>query len=94
MSKNIIKKIRSGTERLIDNSPMEYIRRPLFTVSGNKELIAQGDISVEKYGEEEMRMNVSRTSVTVLGRGLTMCFYNKHTVQLSGYILSISFDEA
>lgn len=94
MPKNILRRIKAGTESIMDNSPAEYLRRPLFTLSGNRELIAQGEISVEKYGETEIIVTVSKTEVTILGRGLAMCFYNRHTVKLSGYITSVSFGEA
>ncbi len=93
MSKGIYGRIKAKTESLKENSAFEYIRRPLFTLSGNRELIAQGSISVEKYGETEIMIKVNKMTVTATGTGLAMCFYNRNTVKLSGYIKAITFEE-
>ena len=89
LGRRIMKKAASIKE---DSVPA-YLRRPVFTLSGNKELVAQGRISVEKYTEEETVIKISGMTVSAYGRGLAMCFYNKTTVKIAGYITSISFCE-
>ena len=93
MSEDLFGKLKAKTKGFIDNSPLEFIKRPLFTICGNRELIAQGNISVDKYGDTEMKVQVGKLYVTVCGRELTMCFYNRHTVKLAGYITDINFSE-
>ena len=87
------RRIRMKAASIREDSVPAYLRRPVFTLSGNKELVAQGGISVEKYTEQETVIKVSGMTVSACGRGLTMCFYNKTTVKLSGYITSVSFCE-
>lgn len=89
----LYRRIKLKAESISEDSAFAYLKRPVFTLSGNKELIAQGRISVEKYGEEETVIKVSGMTVSAYGRGLAMCFYNKTTVKLSGYITSVNFSE-
>ena len=89
----VYRSIKAKTVRIMDNSPMQYLKRPLFTVSGNRELIAQGDVSVDEYGENRIVMMIGKMKITICGRGLMMCFYNRYTVKLTGVITDINFYE-
>ena len=91
-SKSIYKRIKNKAIGMKNNSVSEYIKRPTFNLSGNRELFAEGTIKVEKYGDSEIILCINEMRVSVSGRGLVMCFYNRYTVKLSGFITGISFD--
>ncbi|MBR3996475.1 MAG: YabP/YqfC family sporulation protein [Clostridia bacterium] len=91
-SKGIYRKLKSKAVGIKSNSISGYIKRPTFNLSGNRELFAEGKISVEKYGDTEIVMCINGMTVSVSGRGLEMCFYNRYTVKLSGFITGICFD--
>ena len=88
---DICRRIKSKARQMKDDSVVQYIKRPVFTLSGNREFVAQGHISVEKYTDTEIILRVDKMNVTVSGSSLLMCFYNRHTVKLSGFIASLDF---
>ena len=91
--RDILRRIKRKAESIKEDSALAYLQRPMFTLSGNRELIAQGSISVEKYTQEKIVLTVSGMTVSADGRNLVMNFYNKNTVKLSGYITALNFDE-
>lgn len=90
--KGLYGKIRSEAKKIKNNSLTGYIVRPIFTMSGNIEFIAEGKIFVEIYREEEIKFIVNGMRVTLSGRTLEMCFYNRHTVKITGFIINIEFE--
>lgn len=77
-----------------NNSVTEYITEASFRIMGNRELFAEGNIKVEKYADTEIVLTVNKMRVALSGRGLSMCFYNKHTVKITGFITGIGFESA
>ncbi len=92
-SLDICRRVKNAARRIREDSALRYIKNPLFTMSSNREFIAQGNITVEKYEDTEVILMIGQLSITALGRGLTLCFYNKYTAKLQGYITSVNFDE-
>lgn len=74
------------------NSLGEMVKNPEFYIFGNQELYAQGHISVDKYSETEIFLTVDKMKVYITGRGLSMCFYNRKTVKLDGFITGITYE--
>ncbi len=92
LKKGLYGKIRSEAKKIKNNSVTAYIVRPTFTMSGNTEFIAEGKIIVEVYSEEKIKFTVNGMVVTLNGRALEICFYNKHTAKISGFITDIEFE--
>ena len=93
-NRSIYKRIYHKLKNAKDNSVAEYITGASFNILGNRELFAEGSIKVEKYRDVEIVFVVNKMRVSVFGRGLSMCFYNKYTIKITGFITGISFDEA
>lgn len=92
--RNIYTRVYQKLKNAKNNSVAEYITGASFNIMGNRELFAEGNIKVEKYTDTEIVLMVNKMRVAVSGRGLCMCFYNKHTVKINGFITGIGFDEA
>ncbi len=90
--KNVYRRFRSELQAIKDDSVVDYIKRPSFQMSGNKEFFAEGIISIEIYTQENISFFASKLKVNVSGRELTMCFYNRNTIKISGYITGIEFE--
>lgn len=84
--------LKDGIKQIQSNSVSGYIKRPNFNLSGNREMFVEGHISVEKYDDNEIALSVDEMTVFVNGRELNMCFYNRHTVKLTGFITDIRFE--
>lgn len=91
--KNIYRKIRNELREIGDTSVIGYIRRPCFSMSGNREFFAEGNISVEAYTEEMITFAASGMYIKVQGRDLSLCFYSRTSMKITGYITSLEFDE-
>ncbi len=90
--KNIYKTLKSELREIKNESVMGYIKRPNFSMSGNKEFFAEGNISVDIYTQERIVFIASGTKVLIDGRSLSICFYNRNTMKVSGYIIKIEFE--
>lgn len=90
--KNIYRKIRNELREMGDSSVIGYIKRPEFTMSGNREFFAEGNISVEVYTEEIITFTASGMCVKVQGRALSLCFYSRTSMKIAGYITSLEFE--
>ena len=87
--KNLMKEIKE----IKDNSVVEYLRRPAISISGNREMIVEGKIQVKKYSEELINFYVNNMDVTVTGSDLSLCFYNKKTMKITGYINNTNYSQ-
>ncbi len=90
--RNLYRRLKDEIKAISDESVAGYIKRPSFQMSGNKEFFAEGIIAVEVYTEEKIIFDASNLKVYIRGRGLCMCFYNRNTVKISGYIIGIDFE--
>lgn len=84
--------IRREIKKTRQSSVSAYLKRPIFTLCGNRELFAQGDIRIESYGCEEIRFSASGSCVVVQGRGLSMRFYNPRTLRIGGVLTSVEWE--
>ena len=90
--KRLFDSIRRRMRKTGQNSVAAYLKRPNFTVSGNRELFAEGRIHIESYGRELIGFTASGSRVRVCGRELTMSFYNPHTLRICGVLASIEWE--
>ena len=84
---------KSKLNDIKENSVINYFSQPVITMFGNKEFFAEGKISVEKYKDTEIVLNINSLTVRIVGRGLSLCFYSRKTVKAYGFITDLSFDE-
>lgn len=84
-------RIKKELSSIKDNSAINYIKRPAFQMSGNRELFTEGQIYVETYTDKNIVFSASGMNIIVSGNELSMCFYNKNLLKISGYIENVKF---
>lgn len=62
------------------------------SLSGRRELTVSGCRRILCYGEEEMRLLLGKTVLSVCGHALVCTAFGGGSVTLSGEILSLSFE--
>ncbi len=91
--KNICRRIRKEIREIKDDSVIGYIKRPNFSMSGNREFFAEGNISVDVYTDEIITFSASGICVRIEGRSLSMCFYSRTSMKITGYIIKLEFEK-
>lgn len=66
----------------------------IITIHGTKEVYIENFVSIISLTENEVSIKAKGETVSILGEGLQMEYFNKNDIKISGKILSISLKEA
>ncbi len=61
-------------------------------IVNNKTIIVEGCYGISEFGEEMIKVNMPKGTLTILGNNLEICLMEERGVTASGKILSLEFE--